>query len=69
LLKEFAKIAQFVVITHNKNTMAAASIMYGVTMQERGVSRIVSVKFNEHKPQTLQTPIPVEPSLAVPAAV
>jgi hypothetical protein len=49
--------------------MAAASSMYGVTMQERGVSRIVSVKFNEHKPQTLQTPIPVEPSLAVPAAV
>ena len=69
LLKEFAKIAQFIVITHNKNTMAAASIMYGVTMQERGVSRIVSVKFNEHKVQAPQTPVPVEPSLAVPAAV
>ena len=49
LLKEFAKIAQFIVITHNKNTMLAADIMYGVTMQERGVSRIVSVKFNEYK--------------------
>lgn len=56
LLKEFAKIAQFVVITHNKKTMAIADIMYGVTMQERGVSRIVSVKFNEH--QTQQTPPP-----------
>jgi chromosome segregation protein len=53
LLKEFAKIAQFIVITHNKNTMAVANIMYGVTMQERGVSRIVSVKFNEYKPQTI----------------
>ena len=47
LLKDFAKIAQFVVITHNKKTMAVADLMYGVTMQERGVSRIVSVKFNE----------------------
>ena len=51
LLKEFAKIAQFVVITHNKKTMGIADIMYGVTMQERGVSRIVSVKFNENQPQ------------------
>ncbi len=59
LLKEFAKIAQFIVITHNKNTMNAADIMYGVTMQERGVSRIVSVKFNEYKAQpALQAPVP-----------
>ncbi len=53
LLKTFAKVAQFVVITHNKKTMAIADIMYGVTMQERGVSRIVSVKFNEY-----QAPMP-----------
>ncbi|MBF0504141.1 MAG: AAA family ATPase [Candidatus Omnitrophica bacterium] len=69
LLKEFAKIAQFIVITHNKNTMAAADIMYGVTMQERGVSRIVSVKFNEYKPQPPQASVRLEPSMAVPAAV
>jgi chromosome segregation protein len=69
LLKEFAKVAQFIVITHNKNTMTAADIMYGVTMQERGVSRIVSVKFNEYKAKTVQTPVPIEPSMAVPAAV
>jgi chromosome segregation protein len=66
MLKEFAKIAQFIVITHNKKTMNAADIMYGVTMQERGVSRIVSVKFNEN---TVQTPAPSEASLAAPAAV
>lgn len=47
MLKDFAKIAQFVVITHNKRTMQVADMMYGVTQQERGVSRIVSVKFNE----------------------
>jgi len=70
MLKEFAKIAQFIVITHNKKTMSAADIMYGVTMQERGCSRIVSVKFNEYKPPAPQGPVPTEPSIAsVPAAV
>jgi len=69
LLKEFAKIAQFIVITHNKNTMSAADIMYGVTMQERGVSRIVSVKFNEYKAPPTPAPVPAELSMAIPAAV
>ena len=71
LLKEFAKIAQFIVITHNKNTMSAADVMYGVTMRARGISRIVSVKFNEYKVQRppLLAPVPIEPSMALPAAV
>jgi len=51
LLKEFAKIAQFVVITHNKRTMENADILYGVTMPERGVSRIVSVRFGQNGAQ------------------
>jgi chromosome segregation protein len=46
LLKEMAAETQFIVITHSKRTMEAASALYGVTMQEPGVSRIVSVKFN-----------------------
>ncbi len=55
-LKEFAKIAQFIVITHNKRTMNAADVMYGVTMQERGISRIVSVNFNEYKQPEVAKP-------------
>ena len=49
-LREFLALSQFIVITHSKRTIAAADMLYGVTMQERGVSRIVSVKFNsEHE--------------------
>jgi chromosome segregation protein len=46
LLKEMSADTQFVVITHSKRTMEAAQALYGVTMQEPGVSRLVSVKFN-----------------------
>jgi hypothetical protein len=46
LLKEMSVDTQFVVITHSKRTMEAAETLYGVTMQEPGVSRMVSVKFN-----------------------
>ncbi|HUK19892.1 MAG TPA: chromosome segregation protein SMC, partial [Bryobacteraceae bacterium] len=46
LLKEMSLETQFVVITHSKRTMEAAQALYGVTMQEPGVSRLVSVRFN-----------------------
>ena len=46
LITEMTVNTQFVVITHSKRTMEAAQALYGVTMQEPGVSRLVSVKFN-----------------------
>jgi chromosome segregation protein len=46
LLAELSDQTQFVVITHSKRTMEAAQALYGVTMQEPGVSRLVSVRFN-----------------------
>lgn len=45
ILKEFSKNSQFLVVTHNKNTMEMADILYGVTMEEFGVSKLISVKF------------------------
>lgn len=44
ILKEMAKKAQFVVITHNQKTMEAADQLYGVTMQEPGVSKVISAR-------------------------
>jgi chromosome segregation protein len=46
LLAEMSIETQFIVITHSKKTMEAAQAMYGVTMQEAGVSKLVSVKFH-----------------------
>lgn len=42
---EMSADTQFLVITHNKRTMEAARALYGVTMEEQGVSKLVSVKF------------------------
>jgi chromosome segregation protein len=47
ILKKFSNNTQFVVVTHNKRTMEAANALYGVTMEEEGVSKLVSVRFNE----------------------
>lgn len=46
-LKEFSKETQFIVVTHRKGTMEHSDILYGVTMQEHGVSNLVSVKLED----------------------
>lgn len=46
VLEDFAEDTQFIIVTHNKITMEAADYMYGITMQDEGISKIVSVKFD-----------------------
>jgi chromosome segregation protein len=48
-LKQFSNDTQFIVITHRKGTMEEAHVLYGVTMQESGVSKLVSVRLEETK--------------------
>ncbi len=49
LLKKFVNESQFIIITHNKRTVSAAQAIYGVTMEERGVSKTVSMRFNHDR--------------------
>ncbi|MDZ7766704.1 MAG: chromosome segregation protein SMC [Melioribacteraceae bacterium] len=50
LIKEFSFNTQFIIVTHNKRTMESAENMYGVTMQEEGISKLVGVQFQEDLP-------------------
>jgi chromosome segregation protein len=44
VLDRFVEQSQFIIITHNKRTIAKADVLYGVTMEERGVSKLVGIK-------------------------
>ncbi|MGH9638906.1 MAG: chromosome segregation protein SMC, partial [Bryobacteraceae bacterium] len=67
LLDEMSERTQFIVITHSKRTMEAAQSLYGVTMQEPGVSKLVSVKFKEAESRAAAAPAreeELEPAMA-----
>jgi chromosome segregation protein len=62
VLQRFLEHSQFIIITHNKRTIGMADVLYGVTMQEQGISRIVSVKFHKAEEKvTDHTPKELEP--------
>lgn len=52
-LKRFSEETQFIVITHRKGTMEQADVLYGVTMQEKGISKLISVDFSDAQKDAL----------------
>ncbi len=64
LLQQFLAHSQFIIITHNKRTIGMADVLYGVTMQEHGVSKLVSVKFHKSD-ETATSTSPSEESAEV----
>jgi chromosome segregation protein len=58
VLQRFLVHSQFIIITHSKRTIAMADVLYGVTMQEQGVSKIVSVKFHKNEEAAGEHPLP-----------
>jgi chromosome segregation protein len=68
LLKKFVQESQFIIITHNKRTVSAAQSIYGVTMEERGVSKTVSMRFNQERGEPEAQPRTIAEAVAHPAA-
>src|SRR5262249_40659906 len=64
ILDRFVQQSQFIVITHNKRTIAKADILYGVTMEERGISKLVGMKLmaREQEAASHTKPVPREVS-------
>ena len=56
LVREMSSQTQFIIITHSKKTMGIAPVLYGVTMQEPGVSKLVSVRFHEEPARMAAVP-------------
>ena len=46
VLKQFIDRCQFIIITHNKRTMSIADVLYGVSMEEKGISKVLSMQFS-----------------------
>ena len=53
-LVQFSKTTQFIVVTHNKRTMESARMLYGITMEESGVSKVMSVNLEDRSVAGMQ---------------
>ncbi|MEO5719236.1 MAG: hypothetical protein ABIR29_11800, partial [Chthoniobacterales bacterium] len=53
----FIAQSQFIIITHNKRTIAKADVLYGVTMEERGISRLVGMRLTDAKAEGERLPV------------
>jgi len=58
MIQHMSRHTQFILITHNKRTMEIAQVLYGVTMQEPGISKLVSVRFDEDVPEPVAEAVP-----------
>jgi chromosome segregation protein len=63
LLREFSKTSQFIIITHNKKTVMAADALYGITMEESGVSKLIAIRLDTGE----KTQAPSAPAASAPA--
>ena len=54
LLRELSRDSQIILITHNKKTMEAADTLYGITMEEEGVSKLISIRLRDLEAQASQ---------------
>lgn len=59
LLREFGRASQFIVITHNKKTVTGADALLGVTMEESGVTKVISVRLERSDGQDIRVPEPI----------
>jgi len=62
VLRTFLKTTQFIIVTHNRKTIGMGDSLYGVTMQEAGVSKIVSVKVARDSDEAFETTNSEEPA-------
>jgi len=64
VLRDFLDLSQFILITHSKKTMATADVLYGVTMQESGISKRVAVRFGDWEKRNGTSPTEAQSSQA-----
>jgi len=67
LLREFAQESQFIVITHNKGTMEATDVLYGVTMEEAGASKLIGMRLRDPEDRESQSVVPLREGKEEPA--